>query len=242
MPRGDNVELISRDRRFLSAAKLHASSVHPGGCGEGDNRPERTRGFMANAWRDTPCATHPFWCRTRAPERIYLPLPPCSLSRSNRAELPQAWPSNSWVLGNQVKSPRPLGLDSRCFIAFLCTFADAALRDDISKPRCRSRHCQGRATRPSPTTTALSSLYPGLSWWIGNKVDLKLVKMGVRKLFLMMFRVGKLADTALQTGRIRANFHRPLGMVLKTPGYIGCFPGVLPQTLSISATMESRMG
>lgn len=100
-------------------------------------------------------------------------LPPAASVQPQQIEscrAPSGLTEQLLVLGNQVKSPRPLGLDSRCFIAFLSTFADAALRDDISKPRCRSHHCQDGAARLSPTTTALSSLYPGLSWWHTTKL------------------------------------------------------------------------
>lgn len=44
---GNNVELISRDRRFLSAAQLDKSSVHPGRDAEG-----RHEGRRFTAWRD----------------------------------------------------------------------------------------------------------------------------------------------------------------------------------------------
>lgn len=158
------MELISRDRRFLSAAKLHASSVHPGGMRRG-RQPTRTRkGFYGKrSTRHPLCNSSLLMPHTRSRAL----LPPAASVQPQQIEscrAPSGLTEQLLVLGNQVKSPRPLGLDSRCFMAFLCTFADAALRDDISKPRCRSRHCQGGAARLSPTTTALSSLYPGLSW------------------------------------------------------------------------------
>lgn len=159
------MELISRDGRGFSLRPNSTRVPFTLGDAQRPTTDPNAQGVLWQALDATPPVQ--LIPSDAAHVRTRVLLPPAASVQPQQIEscrAPSGLTEQLLVLGNQVKSPRPLGLDSRCFIAFLCTFADAALRDDISKPRCRSRHCQGGAARLSPTTTALSSLYPGLSW------------------------------------------------------------------------------